>query len=257
MTLSHYCPTAAGLLFTCDAPIEIVPGPPPVPGAAAEGLDARDALPPLLTRGVLMDLPGLAAWESHQVSWLGGRNNRDGRIGPEATLALLESHAHRLSAWRPGAATLADAVSSLGAQVHPTDVEVDPDTERLLRDVARQSLPPSCTWPDDPAQFDDGWNDYAAAWGAHAAVINRFLAAHAFASWMAYHGDGVLSAVRNLRLALAVLRAEVFRACHERRMELNAVTIEHGIRQTDLLLMHLADRVELVNGVCLARAPAP
>jgi lysine-N-methylase len=49
VTLSHYCPTAASLLFEHDDDIAIVEGPSPVPdGHVLEGLDARDALPPVL-----------------------------------------------------------------------------------------------------------------------------------------------------------------------------------------------------------------
>ena len=48
VTLSHYCPTAASLLFDHGDPIEIVEGPPPIPGLEIpEGLDARESLPPL------------------------------------------------------------------------------------------------------------------------------------------------------------------------------------------------------------------
>ena len=48
VTLSHYCPTAASLLFEHDGPIEIVEGPSPVPELdIPEGLDARESLPPL------------------------------------------------------------------------------------------------------------------------------------------------------------------------------------------------------------------
>ena len=48
VTLSHYCPTAASLLFDHRGPIEIVEGPPPIPGIEIpEGLDARESLPPL------------------------------------------------------------------------------------------------------------------------------------------------------------------------------------------------------------------
>lgn len=48
VTLSHYCPTAAAMLFEHDGPIEIVEGPSPVPLLEIpEGLDAREALPPL------------------------------------------------------------------------------------------------------------------------------------------------------------------------------------------------------------------
>ena len=48
VTLSHYCPTAASLLFAHRGPIEIVEGPSPVPAhEIPEGLDARESLPPL------------------------------------------------------------------------------------------------------------------------------------------------------------------------------------------------------------------
>ena len=48
VTLSHYCPTAASLLFEDHGPIEIVEGPPPIPSLEIpEGLDARESLPPL------------------------------------------------------------------------------------------------------------------------------------------------------------------------------------------------------------------
>ena len=64
VTLSHYCPTAASLLFEDIGPTAIVEGPPPVPGfAVPEGLDARDSLPPLETPNRLMTFDAFTAWE--------------------------------------------------------------------------------------------------------------------------------------------------------------------------------------------------
>ena len=61
VTLSHYCPTAAALLFEHDGPIEVVDGPSPVPLLEIpEGLDARESLPPIDTRS---DKPRLLSWE--------------------------------------------------------------------------------------------------------------------------------------------------------------------------------------------------
>ena len=52
VTLSHYCPTAAALLFEHEGPIEVVEGPSPVPLLEIpEGLDARESLPPLVPAG--------------------------------------------------------------------------------------------------------------------------------------------------------------------------------------------------------------
>ncbi len=105
MTLSHYCPTAAGMLFPCqseelgspgdeesagprgsgDPALRIVEDPPAFPADWPwEGLDARDALPPLLRPGVLMDWPSLERWERFAVSVLGRGwpESRDGARDP-------------------------------------------------------------------------------------------------------------------------------------------------------------------------------
>ncbi len=73
VTLSHYCPTAASLLFAHDGPIEIVEGPSPVPALEIpEGLDARPSLPPLAesTPGPRSRAPGprLMSWDEFS-SW--------------------------------------------------------------------------------------------------------------------------------------------------------------------------------------------
>lgn len=65
VTLSHFCPTAASMLFEHDDPIAIIEGPSPVPGDL-EGLDARESLPPAFataTAGKPDDRPRLMSWE--------------------------------------------------------------------------------------------------------------------------------------------------------------------------------------------------
>jgi Fe-S-cluster containining protein len=68
-----------------------------------------------------------------------------------------------------------------------------------------------------------------------ARVEGRFLAAHAFACWMAYEGNGLLSIAIYLRLVLAVLRTELARQ----------QSVVDAVRQSDLLLRHLIDREAL------------
>lgn len=64
VTLSHYCPTAASLLFDDHGPIAIVEGPSPVAGFdIPEGLDARESLPPLESPNCLMTFAALSDWE--------------------------------------------------------------------------------------------------------------------------------------------------------------------------------------------------
>jgi len=71
VTLSHYCPTSTALLFEHNGPIEIVEGPSPIPDLdLLEGLDARDALPPLRPGSdqKLMSFDELTAWERDRVA---------------------------------------------------------------------------------------------------------------------------------------------------------------------------------------------
>lgn len=66
VSLSHYCPTAAALLFRGDASLAIVDGAPVLPdGRLPEGLDARDVLPPAAPGPGpprLMDWSEVSAW---------------------------------------------------------------------------------------------------------------------------------------------------------------------------------------------------
>lgn len=69
VALSHYCPTAAALLFAHTDPIAIVDGPSPVAGRSLpEGLDARESLPPLESPTRLMSVDALARWEREAVT---------------------------------------------------------------------------------------------------------------------------------------------------------------------------------------------
>jgi hypothetical protein len=71
VALSHYCPTSTSLLFEHRGPIEIVEGPLPIPELGMlEGLDAREALPPLRpgSREQLMSFEELSAWERDQIA---------------------------------------------------------------------------------------------------------------------------------------------------------------------------------------------
>ncbi len=68
VTFSHYCPTAAALLFEDHGPIAIVEGPSPVAGFdIPEGLDARESLPPLESPERLMTFDAFAAWERSEL----------------------------------------------------------------------------------------------------------------------------------------------------------------------------------------------
>ena len=105
VTLSHFCPTAANLLFS-GAPLAIVAAPPSLElGGSLEGLDATDVMPPLLSKDVLMDWEGYTAWEEAAVELF----NVDGG-GPEQAVDRLMVFTERVGKWRPGGESLATAV---------------------------------------------------------------------------------------------------------------------------------------------------
>ena len=112
ITLSHFCPTAAALLFE-PTPLTIVEA----PGALAldgalEGLDATAVLPPLLSQGVLADWKGYSAWEESAVSLF----NVAG-IDPEQAVDALERATRAATRWKPGGEPLASAVRRAFAAV--------------------------------------------------------------------------------------------------------------------------------------------
>jgi hypothetical protein len=125
ISLSHFCPTAAALLFEpCDE-IAIVEAPAALADIGElDGLDARHVWPPLLRAGVLMDLESYGAWERRALSVL-----TRGPAAPRDALAELADATAPLAAWTPGSGELIDAVhaafDALGA-----GAAADPDRDR-------------------------------------------------------------------------------------------------------------------------------
>jgi Fe-S-cluster containining protein len=236
VSLSHFCPTAASMLFS-DAAVEIVAEPPAFPDADYDGLIVTaDDLPPLLHPRVLMDLEGYSAWERHMV----GRC-ADLRERPETILSTLMRDADLLRRWRPGSVTLSEAVWEL-----PHDVVEGAPQEELGSSVQRRDEVVAAV-PDDlkPVNDDDGlaqaWTRYVRpVWDEFRAPLNRFLAAKAFASWTAYQGRGVKTIVRGLEAALALVRVESARQCRNAGRPLDAELLLEAFRQSDFALNHLA-----------------
>jgi hypothetical protein len=109
-------------------------------------------------------------------------------------------------------------------------------------DQARAAVPPPYTWAPAPDGFEGAWwSMVAPAWPQFADVLHRYAAAKVFASWAAYHGDGLPAVGRVARIAAAVLRIECARQCLQNGQPLNADLLAQAIRQSDLLLVHYAD----------------
>jgi Fe-S-cluster containining protein len=172
ISLSHFCPTAAGLLFEpgdSRPPAGIVDAPPALTDVGPlDGLDARDAWPPLLRPGVLMDLESYAAWERLGVELL----TREG-IAPDVSLDALASTTGRIASWLPGGeAPLLHAVRDAFGMLSP---------------------PPT------------------AVLEVHDRALKRWLAARLFGNWIAYQGDGLQTIAGYLRSCLATYTTELAR----------------------------------------------
>lgn len=206
VTLSHFCPTAASLLFEHRDPIAIVEGPAPVRGDL-EGLDARESLPPTFAEATvgkpqagggsrLMTFEELSAWERDQVA--------GARIG---------------------------------------DLDAD---DLALFNHARAAVPAPWAWPAAPDRLDESWYSLVApAWSRFDDVLARYAAAKIFASWSLYLGNGVEAAARTARVAAAVVRIEAARQCRMSGRPLDRELMAEAIRHSDLLLVHYADRERL------------
>jgi len=236
ITLSHFCPTAASMLFR-DQPIQIVSQPPAFPEADYEGLvvTAHD-LPPLLTPRTLMDLDGYSAWERHMVARCARIEER-----PESVLATLARDADLLRAWRPGVMTLGDAVVGLPRG------GIDARRDDTLGYSLRFHADVMAAVPEDvkPAPDENGLEDALASyvrpvWDDYRPPMNRYLAARAFASWTAYQGRGVKTIVRGLEAALALVRVESSRHCRNAGRRLDEDLLREAFRSADYTLNHLA-----------------
>jgi hypothetical protein len=192
ITLSHFCPTAASMLFRTDVPLAITSSPPAFAGDDEyEGLDAREVMPPLLRPGMLWDYEGYDAWEHHAVALFG----RDG-IAPETALGILASAATEIEGWRPTLGRLADYVARVFS---------------LLGGGATPSRTPG------PATATTD------------TVVNRYLAARLFASWIPYQADRLRALVDDLARTHRILREEAARA---------GASLLEAIRATDLRVVH-------------------
>ena len=173
ISLSHFCPTAAALLFEESGhswlPAAIVDAPPALTDVGPlDGLDARGVWPPLLRPGVMTDLESYGAWERLGVELL----TRDG-IAPDASLDALATATGRVVSWAPGGTEpLQHAVrDAFGMLAHP---------------------------PTDTLDVQDR-------------AVKRWLAARLFGNWIAYQGDGLQAIVRYLGDCLATFTTELAR----------------------------------------------
>jgi hypothetical protein len=248
ITLSHYCPTAAGLVLREDRRLAIDADPPAFPRSwPYEGLDARKSFGPLLRPGVLMGWDAHARWEGHAVATLGRED-----LPPESSVGLLATQAEAARRWTPADGPFDAHLDRVLASdpVHDTDLRTDAaESGRAWRLVA-QCVPRGHPVPQPPPPPSG-----AGVPDLPPGPVRRWLAAKAFASWLALQGEGLRTTVLGLRLALAVLGAET-----ERERPPGPEGLREVFRRADLLLVHLVDPTALarrLSGVERVADPLP
>lgn len=244
ITLTHYCPTAAAMLFRNDVALEVVEAPPAFPPAEYDGLIITPAdWPPLLHPRMLMDLPGYSAWERHMVT-----RCATSTLSAESVIATLERDARVLRGYEPGRGSLRDAIAALPPDGVPADRHSDLAASLALFAEAMRAVPDDLLPEPDEQGLPDA---YAAGvvepWPAFQAPLKRYLATKAFASWTAYQGRGVLTIVRGLEAALALVRVEAARQCRDAQRALDADLLREAFRQADFVLNHLAVGEDLAD----------
>lgn len=237
ITLTHYCPTAAAMLFRDSVPIEIVEAPPAFPPADYEGLRVDpEAWPPLLHPQMLMDLDGYSAWERHMVA----RCNAS-MLSPESVVATLARDARALRAYQPGNGPLAAAVAGLPGNTVDAPAHITLEASLLLHSEIMSAVPDDVRPEPDEAGLREAFVlAVMPEWAAWHAPLRRYLAARAFANWTAYQGRGVLSIVRGLEAALALARVEAARECRNAGRVLDADLLKQAFRASDFVLNHIA-----------------
>ena len=243
ISLTHYCPTAAGMLFRDDVPLQIVESPAAFPPAAYEGLTVdSEAWPPLLKPEMLMDLEGYSAWERHMVARCALP------LSPESVIGTLARDARLLRAFQSGNGSLAAAVAGLPADVVGTPGDLSLDASLLLHAEVMKAVPDDVRPEPDTDGLQEAFERLVVPeWESWHGPLRNFLAAKAFANWTAYQGRGVLSIVRGLEAALAFARMEASRECRNAGRPLDAELLKQAFRGTDFVLNHLAIGEDLAN----------
>ncbi len=243
ISLTHYCPTAAAMLFR-DVPIEIVEAPPAFPPADYEGLRVDpEAWPPLLHPHMLMDLDGYTAWERHMVARCDAST-----LVPESVVATLARDARVLRAYQPGNGSLAAAVAGLPGNTVDGPAHVTLEASLLLHSEIISAVPDAVRpEPDDAGLRETFLRAVMPEWPAWQAPLRRYLAAKAFANWPAYQGRGVLTIVRGLEAALALVRVEATRECRNAGRVLDADLLKQAFRAADFVLIHIAVSTDLAE----------
>jgi Fe-S-cluster containining protein len=249
VTLSHFCPTAASMLFAD------LPGPPAVVADASgiadrhehSGFDARATILPLLRPGVAMDEADCRRWEDYLLRTLTDPSCDT----PEDVLGLVATSADAIRAWTVEQGSLESHVAATLAEGRAAPrgrwtMNLASAVRLFL--LAAGAVPAGLAAPGVPADADaadEAW--VRPRW--RQGPLGRYLAARSFGAWSAYLGDGIRTQVAMLAVGLAAVRVEAVRQAARARRPLDDEMLLGAIRSADLLLHHLSDARALVRSL--------
>jgi len=232
VSLSHYCPTAAAMLFREDAAFELIEGPAAFPEDwPFEGLDARNSYSPLLRPGVLLGFDGLEAFEEASISTL---SEPDALRGLDRLAAAVETARQ----WTPASGPLIDLIHGAFKEAAGSPDRGAEDPTELLQASLARGTPPPPTLP----RFRNStleilpFTDLA---------LRRYLAARLIASWIMFQGSDLRSVTRYLGLCLDA--AALFAGGSNLVDERGRWT--EGFRMADLWLLHHCDPDRLAQNL--------
>ena len=237
ISLSHFCPTAAALLFEPVRLAIVEVGPPLRPSEPIEGMDAARALPPLLRPGVLTDMEGYAAWEHASVGVLARPDLRY-----QQALAVIASATERVRRWQPGTSPLSYAVEDAFERTRSQPSTDSLDQSRAMRIL--RAISPTGAQADlvHVEPFEQDWQRLVAwSFAAFDRPMKNFLAARLFGAWIAYQGQGLRSIVEWIRTCAALVRHFALQQARVTQSAPGLHEMVEAFRKTDLLLLHGAD----------------
>jgi hypothetical protein len=233
LSLSHYCPTAADLLFDGTRAFSLVTNAPAFPGTwPFEGLDATGTYPPLLRPGVLLGLDGLRAFEEEAVRVLA-----TGDLW--SSVGAIESAVAEVRSWTAARGPLPPLIrSAFRAAYAPSRAEAG-DPRRLLMSSLSEGTPPGERLPVfiSPAPPVPPAVDLP---------LRKYLASRLFGAWITYQGDDLRTTARYLRLCLDTVR--LFAAGTGSGAP-PLSSWKEAVRKADLWLLHYCDLERLARNL--------
>ena len=240
MTLSHYCPTAAGLLVDGGGLAVVEAVSPLALSGAVEGLDARDALPPLLRPGMLMEVADYGRFEEACL-----RTFADAAHAGDA-LARVSRATEIIRTWSPGDEALAVRIDRGFASPAP---EAPPRAALSAGFTIARTLTGPHPHMEIPDGFDLRWNEIARSGGDQLQhLLTRYLAAATFGNWMAYRCQGLRSTLEWLRACYDVLRIQIVREAGD-PPQVTRASLIRALGAADYLVVHTVDSLAFGRAV--------